>query len=147
MLQARYGLPFANTEGMKFFILSFAALALISPLTQAAPTKPVKTSELKVPAIERIPEARCYDIKQSVLADLPGFCGNEKTDKVRLIDFGSQLELLEKKCGQPELAYLLKKALNDRVYKKSKKDCALAAEKMLQPSQNKAQASSQDLGL
>jgi hypothetical protein len=117
-----------------FFAL-FASL-FFSGLAQAAPHGPAKGASQPVLPVERISEARCYDIKQSVLADLPHFCGTKKTDKVRLIDFGHQLDLLEKKCGQPELAYLLKKALNERVNKNSQARCNQNAEKMVQSAAN-----------
>ena len=122
----------APVEGMKPFIFALLLSSLVSGLAQAAAHKPSKAVPQSVPPVERISEARCYDIKQSVLADLPHFCGSQKTDKVRLIDFGNQLDLLEKKCGQPELAYLLKKALNERVQKQSKAGCDQNTEKMAQ---------------
>ena len=93
-------------------------------------------------AVEHLSDARCFDIKQSVLADLPHFCGSAQTDNVRLSDFGHQIDLLAKNCEQPQLAHLLKKALAEHV-NKNKQGCTAAAEKMVLPAMAKATAAAQ----
>ena len=70
---------------------------------------------LSASAAPHISEERCFDIKQSVLADLPQFCAAAKVDKARLADFGRQIELIEKSCGQPQLSMLLRKAVDRRL--------------------------------
>jgi len=86
---------------------------------------------------ERFSEARCFDIKQSVITDLPHFCGSAKAEKIRAEDFGHQIDLLAKKCEQPQLARLLKKAVTERAAK-NEAACMAEAEKMVKPSLSKA---------
>jgi hypothetical protein len=90
-------------------------------------------------------EGRCFDIKQSVLADLPHFCGSARTDKTRLQDFRHQIALLEKSCAQPQLAQLLRRALEERVAKGSARGCTVAAEKAVLPTKALARAASDEL--
>ncbi|MGZ3650533.1 MAG: hypothetical protein ACXVB9_06440 [Bdellovibrionota bacterium] len=110
--------------------LAIAMLALIvAPSSFAAAS--AKT--------EHFSEARCFDIKQSVITDLPHFCGSAKAEKARSEDFGHQIDLLAKKCEQPQLARLLKKAVAERAAK-NEAACTAEAEKMVKPSLSKASA-------
>jgi hypothetical protein len=90
-------------------------------------------------------EGRCFDIKQSVLADLPHFCGTAKADRTRLQDFRHQIQLLEKSCKQPQLARLFRKALDERVNKRSAAGCTAAAEKAVLPPKAVAKAAAGEL--
>lgn len=97
----------------------------------------------KAPA--QLDEGRCFDIKQSILADLPRFCGKAKADKSRLEDFGHQIDLLEKRCAQPQMAHLFRKALDERVSKESAAGCEAATEKAVLPAKTRAAAVADEL--
>jgi hypothetical protein len=116
---------------MKTFILAALTIALPAFAAQKAPAP--------------LDEGRCFDIKQSVLADLPHFCGKAKSDKARLEDFGHQIDLLEKRCSQPQLAHLFRKALDERVNKESASGCTAAAEKAVLPAKARAAAAGEEL--
>lgn len=100
-------------------------------------------AKAKAPA--QLDEGRCFDIKQSVLADLPHFCGQARTDKTRLEDFHSQIDMIEKRCSQPQLAHLLRKALDERVNKENASGCTAATEKAVLPAKAQAASVSDDL--
>lgn len=78
---------------------------------------------------------RCDTVKSTALFELPAFCksavGDEKT-KVRLIDYGFQVEVLEKQCGEPEIAREIKRALNAKMLDADTTACASFARSLLE---------------
>ncbi len=54
-------------------------------------------------------EGRCFDLKESVLADLSRSCG--KVDAA----LAKKIETLDKRCGQPQLARLFRKTYEKKV--------------------------------
>lgn len=129
---------------MKLPSSAFALVALALLISPAVQTLAAPKSQ--APAAARYPEARCEQVRQSVLSDLPHFCSSDISDKVRLIDFGNQIELLEKHCGQAELAAKLKRALGERVHRKNRSACTTLAEEMVRIVPSKARASAPEAG-
>ena len=73
------------------------ALSLFLPLVSQGASK----------APEVFNEGRCFDIKQSLLSDI-------KARRMEKKDLGMRIDRLAEKCDQPELAGLLRKALERR---------------------------------
>lgn len=69
---------------------------------------------------------RCESVKKSAVQDLPRFCRGE-LDKRRLVDYGYQLDMLEK-CGEAEVAKEVKSALQVRVHRADEMACAEIAQ-------------------
>ena len=72
---------------------------------------------------------RCESVKESAVQDLPGFCRGP-LDKRRLVDYGYQLDMLEK-CGEAEVAKEVKSALQVRVHRADEMACAEIAQGLL----------------
>lgn len=69
---------------------------------------------------------RCESVKKSAVQDLPGFCRGS-LDKRRLVDYGFQLDMLEK-CGEADTAKTVKAALQVRVHRADEMACAEIAQ-------------------
>ena len=93
---------------------------------------------------EHFSSNRCEQVRQSVITDLPYFCHAEKIDKVRLVDFSSQLDVLEKNCKQPALAAELKLALGEKVHLHDSDACMATAQEMVQVKKNASAAKQRD---
>jgi hypothetical protein len=71
---------------------------------------------------------RCESVKKSAVEDLPRFCRGS-LDKRRLVDYGYQLDMLEK-CGEADLAKEVKSALQVRVHRADEMACAEIAQSL-----------------
>jgi hypothetical protein len=123
------------------YAFTLALVALVSAHAQAD-FKPRKPSPQAVPSVERYPEARCERVMESVASDLPEFCQAEPLDKMRLVDFGSQLDVLEQHCNDKEFTEHLKKALGMKAHRHDAAACRQIAEELRHslPAQPGAQA-------
>lgn len=107
-------------------MLRFVAFTLLFSATPAY----VNASELGFDVESRYPNVRCNLVLESVKRDLPDFCRDEQAKQARFIDFGSQIEILEDRCGEKKTADFLKVALQHKVYRKDTDKCLDAAERI-----------------
>jgi hypothetical protein len=82
---------------MKAFLLSLALSSIACAGALAAPAK----------APAKLGEGRCFDLKQKVLHDVRDAQAGTALDR--------RIDQLAKQCDQPQLAHLLRKALQRRV--------------------------------
>jgi hypothetical protein len=96
---------------------AFIAVLLVSLPAAAAPAA--------LPA-----GVRCGLVKSSAVLDLPSFC-KSPLDKRRLVDYGSQLDLLDA-CGEKALAESVAKALRLKAERADAGSCAAIASDLVE---------------